>query len=58
MIIWSTELSNSGKNTINSMLKNRLGEEGYDGDEVRKELQREPDFSRKGILKNSFELNI
>jgi adenylylsulfate kinase len=30
--------------------------EWYDGDRVRKELKRESDFSKDGILKNSFEL--
>jgi len=61
MIIWFTGLSGAGKTTICSILMNRLQNDGYstewyDGDRVRKELKRESDFSRDGILKNSFEL--
>ena len=61
MIIWLTGLSGSGKTTISSLLKDKLDEEvnkvdWYDGDRVRQELKRETDFSKHGILKNSFEL--
>jgi len=61
MIIWFTGLSGAGKTTICSILMNKLQKDGYstewyDGDRVRKELKRESDFSRDGILKNSFEL--
>jgi len=61
MIIWFTGLSGSGKTTISSILMNKLKNDGYsiewyDGDRVRKELKRESDFSKDGILKNSFEL--
>ena len=61
MIIWFTGLSGAGKTTICSILMNKLKNDGYsiewyDGDRVRKELKRESDFSKDGILKNSFEL--
>jgi adenylylsulfate kinase len=61
MIIWFTGLSGAGKTTISSILMNKLKNDGYstewyDGDRVRKELKRESDFSKDGILKNSFEL--
>ncbi len=61
MIIWLTGLSGSGKTTISSLLMDKIKSDGYsiewyDGDRVRKELKRESDFSKDGILKNSFEL--
>jgi adenylyl-sulfate kinase len=61
MIIWLTGLSGSGKTTISSLLVEKIKSDGYsiewyDGDRVRKELNRESDFSKDGILKNSFEL--
>jgi len=61
MIIWLTGLSGAGKTTISSLLMDMLKSDGYsvewyDGDRVREELKRESDFSKDGILKNSFEL--
>jgi len=61
MIIWLTGLSGSGKTTISSLLVDKINSDGYsiewyDGDRVRKELNRESDFSKDAILNNSFEL--
>jgi len=61
MIIWFTGLSGSGKTTLCKLLASKLYNEGYtvewlDGDNVRKELKIESDFSKEGILKNNFEI--
>ena len=61
MVIWLTGLSGAGKTTISRLLVNALKRNGfsiewYDGDRVRKELKRESDFSKNGIVNNSFEL--
>jgi len=61
MIIWCTGLSGSGKTTICNLLADLLKRNGhsvewYDGDRVREELKIESDFSKKGILKNNFEV--
>jgi len=61
MIIWFTGLSGSGKTTICRSLASKLRHDGHivewlDGDEVRKQLKLESDFSRDGIMKNNLEV--
>lgn len=50
--IWFTGLSGSGKSTIAKLVKQKLAEEGipliiFDGDEVRKSLSRDLDYSKE-----------
>lgn len=56
-LIWFTGMSGSGKTTIGNLLEKELHERGYltfilDGDNVRKDLNSDLDFSEKGREEN------